>query len=222
MLDEDAASCATADFQAPICMTASRTSTQPLPSLNHQQLFVDIQNTNEYAHLMSPNGHDKELQQSGHGRHAPKLRGYPTFADFIASDSDAAIFRTYKSMSARNLLYLQSEIHELEKQLQELDSEDVKASSFEAEGAAQLWRHYNSNANARAVEHRKLQREIREKLKEYRKSRRTPMTSSWPLMIPQMRPSFSNPKSSHSRNPRHGPSKHSSSGSNPIPSALYS
>jgi hypothetical protein len=57
--------------------------------------------------------------------------------------------------------------------LHDLDNEDVKSSSFEAEGAAQLWRHYNSELNPRAVEHRKLQKDIREKLKEYRKSSET-------------------------------------------------
>jgi hypothetical protein len=56
-----------------------------------------------HAHLMSSDGHDHELQQRAQGPRAPKLRGYPTFAEFIARDGDAAIFRTYKSLSARNL-----------------------------------------------------------------------------------------------------------------------
>lgn len=127
----------------------------------------------QYAYLMSPDGHDVELQSGAQRRHTSKLRGYPSFADFIASDSDAAVFRTYRSLSARNLLYLQSELHELGAKLHDLDNEDVKSSSFEAEGAAQLWRHYNSELNPRAVEHRKLQKDIREKLKEYRKSSET-------------------------------------------------
>jgi hypothetical protein len=48
---------------------------------------------------------------------AGRLKGYPTFSAFIARDQDAAIYRKYESLSARNLLYLSSEIHELEGQL---------------------------------------------------------------------------------------------------------
>ena len=43
-----------------------------------------------------------------------KLEGYPSFAQFIARDGDAAIFRKYAQLSARNLLYLQSELYVLE------------------------------------------------------------------------------------------------------------
>ena len=55
-----------------------------------------------------------------------RLDGYPPFAQFIATDGDAAIYRRYKQLSARNLLYLQSELFELEEKLQQLDREDAK------------------------------------------------------------------------------------------------
>jgi hypothetical protein len=99
------------------------------------------------------------------------LQGYPSFAAFIAQDHDAAIYRKFQHLSARNLLYLQSEIHDLEGQLQALDDEDAKSSSFETEGAARSWHHYASEENARAAIHRELQGTIKVKLKEYRASK---------------------------------------------------
>lgn len=52
-------------------------------------------------------------------------RGYPRFAAFIAHDPDksTAIYRRFKRLSARNLLYLESELSELETEQDELDDE---------------------------------------------------------------------------------------------------
>lgn len=80
-----------------------------------------------------------------------RLEGYPSFAQFIARDGDAAIYRKYAHLSARNLLYLQSEIHELEEQLQQLDREDAKDIDDEnAQKAAREWAHYANHGNRRA------------------------------------------------------------------------
>lgn len=56
------------------------------------------------------------------------LGGYPSLAAFIASDRDksAAIFKRFDRLAARNLLYLQSELAELEVQLDKFDAEDRK------------------------------------------------------------------------------------------------
>lgn len=101
-----------------------------------------------------------------------RLNGYPSFANFIAADADAAIYRKYERLSSRNLLYLQSELHELEGQLQELDMEDVKSrqqDNQDADKRARLWSHYARAESEVAVRHRDLQSQIRSKLKEYRK-----------------------------------------------------
>ena len=50
--------------------------------------------------------------------HAWRLAGYSSFAQFIAADADAAIYRKYERLSTRNLLYLQSELRDLEGQLE--------------------------------------------------------------------------------------------------------
>ena len=98
-----------------------------------------------------------------------RLEGYPSFAHFIARDGDAAIFRKYAQLSSRNLLYLQSELHDLDEQLRQLDGEDAKdIDNEEAEKAAREWRYYSDPGNARAGQHRVLQEKIKLKLKVYR------------------------------------------------------
>ena len=101
-----------------------------------------------------------------------RLKGYPSFAQFIARDSDAAIYRKYSHLSARNLLYLQSDLHALEEQLQQLDREDAKHIDNEnAQNIARKWEMYSDTENARASQHRLLQEKIKTRIKEYRKYR---------------------------------------------------
>lgn len=107
--------------------------------------------------------------------------GYAQYAAFIASDPDKSttIYRRFKRLSARNLLYLESEVAELEQQLDVLDisASDIvdKAARREATNGAQDWTHlrdqFYSNeraVKARAKQHIELIMRIREKLKEYR------------------------------------------------------
>ena len=98
-----------------------------------------------------------------------RLDGYPTFAEFIAKDKDAAIYRSFEYLSARNLLYLQSELHDLERQLEELDTKDAQdIGDVNAQKAARLWTHYANDTNQQAIARRTLQAEIKTKIKEYR------------------------------------------------------
>ena len=99
-----------------------------------------------------------------------KLAGYPTFADFIAKDKDAAIYRKFERLSARNLLYKQSELHDLERQLEDIDRDDAKdIDNQEAHAAAVSWEHYAKSTSEQARKRRKLQAEIAKKIKEYRR-----------------------------------------------------
>jgi hypothetical protein len=47
--------------------------------------------------------------------------GYARSSSLIASDADLNIFRSFKTLNARNILYLQSELAELEETLHDLD-----------------------------------------------------------------------------------------------------
>jgi len=112
---------------------------------------------------------DVELATTSPLEGPARLEGYPSFAEFIAQDQDAAIYRKFECLSARNLLYLQSELHHLEGQLQQLDRDDAKdIRNDEAQKAAREWKYYSDEGNGRAKVHRKLQARIGKKLRAYR------------------------------------------------------
>ena len=103
--------------------------------------------------------------------------GYPSFAAFIAHDTDAAIYRRFGRLSARNLLYLQSELHALEGDLEALDAEDATLDAAtlggdeEVQEMARDWRYLadeRDDFRERAQKHRRVRKRIREKMKEYR------------------------------------------------------
>ena len=99
-----------------------------------------------------------------------RLNGYPSFAHFIARDREAAIYRKFAHLSARSLLYQQSQLHELERQLFDLDQQDAKCFDNEdSQKVARNWTHYSGDSEC-AVQHRDLQKKIKIAIKEYRKS----------------------------------------------------
>jgi hypothetical protein len=116
---------------------------------------------------MSPR--DNASQEVGAKPATPTLRGYPSFAAFIEQDQDAQIYRKFGSLSARSLLYQQSKLHALHLKLQELDNEDSKFEKNEdARKAARDWSYYCDESNPRARKQQALQREIKQKINEYR------------------------------------------------------
>lgn len=98
-----------------------------------------------------------------------RLEGYPAFAAFIAKDKNAATYSSFERLSARNLLYLQSELRNLERQLEQLDGKDAEdIGDLDAQKAARLWTQYDKDPNEQARRRRNLQRIIRKKIREYR------------------------------------------------------
>ena len=101
------------------------------------------------------------------------VKGYPSLAAFIASDCDKsiAIYRRFDRLAARNLLYLQSELVELEARQDALDAEDLRG-TLEDKKSARDWQTLRSRAaepgNTREKERLDLSVEIRKKIKEYR------------------------------------------------------
>jgi hypothetical protein len=97
------------------------------------------------------------------------LEGYPALADFIARDRDAAIYHKFGRLSARNLLYQQSELHDLEKQLDDMDHAEAKnLDDEEARKSAVEWKHFSTGTSVQARRRRDLQAKIKSSLKEYR------------------------------------------------------
>jgi hypothetical protein len=110
------------------------------------------------------------------------ISGFGDLAKFIASDhdGDTAIFRRFDSLSSRNLLYLQSELAELECLQRQYDEEDAR-DSLQADLSAVInstsrdWSSFDQGANdpnspvrERLKKRMELVVAIREKLKEYR------------------------------------------------------
>ena len=108
----------------------------------------------------------------------PTIKGYPSLANFIASDVDhsTAIYRRFDRLAARNLLYLQSDLMHLEATQDALDSEDLR-SSIEAKRELDDWQTLQEEAKLPASlgERRRLELalNIKAKLQQYSKSNHT-------------------------------------------------
>ena len=103
------------------------------------------------------------------------IKGYPSLAVFIASDRDksTAIYRRFDRLSARNLLYLQSELVELEARCDRYDAEDAEdfGRPTDEKETASNWVKFKEKAaetgNIREKNRMETALEIRAKLKEY-------------------------------------------------------
>ncbi|KAK3939471.1 hypothetical protein QBC46DRAFT_149961 [Diplogelasinospora grovesii] len=99
-------------------------------------------------------------------------QGYDVAAGWIASDrdGDTFIFRKFGELTARTLLYMQSELISLEEEVRKLDAEIARSDNIELQDAAWAWealqeRHKSGDATAR--KQIKLIYRLRSKLKEY-------------------------------------------------------
>jgi hypothetical protein len=138
--------------------------------------------------------------------------GYPRFAAYIAHDEDRSttIYRRFQRLAARNLLYLESELAELEAEQDCLDLESRCNPSLQV--ALSSWKHLNDLATehntdillptnqdqatnilvdpiqeqvtdikAAAIQRRDLALKIRETLRSYRESRHSSLLNALPL-----------------------------------------
>jgi len=80
------------------------------------------------------------------------FHAYPSFASFIASDPELSVFKRFDRLSSRNLLYLQSELLDLQAQLQDFDEEDYNGKDGEMLLSAKCWETLQErrNLNTRA------------------------------------------------------------------------
>ncbi|KUJ16321.1 uncharacterized protein LY89DRAFT_734427 [Mollisia scopiformis] len=110
-------------------------------------------------------------------RNVSPIRGFALVAAKINSDSDktTTIYRRFDELSARNLLFYQAELAELEDDLKQLDDEDRVANDKTSEACQRDWRSFEIHANgvngtevrAREKEKMELVMKIREKLEKY-------------------------------------------------------
>ena len=103
------------------------------------------------------------------------VKGYPSLAAFIASDRDksTSIYRRFDRLSARNLLYLQSELVELEARQDVYDAEDRDLATHE-KASTRNWGIFKEKAqetgNMREYKRMELVMDIRASIKEYSQS----------------------------------------------------
>jgi hypothetical protein len=127
-------------------------------------------NASKHREMQQPSSADIELGALP----AVDRDGYRTVAAWIARDPDneTFIYRRFDQLSARNLLYLQSEVLVLERRLERLDAETAKSADMELKDSARRWEIFSKNAENRVEERARMDLvfEIRAKIKEYRKS----------------------------------------------------
>jgi hypothetical protein len=103
----------------------------------------------------------------------PYVRGFPSLAAFMSDNacSESFVFQRFDRLSARNLLYLQSELAELEKQMDEFDAQDAQPPyDLQARRCARSWEDFErvKGHDAKQQERWALMIKIRDTLREYR------------------------------------------------------
>lgn len=103
----------------------------------------------------------------------PNPRGFALVASKINSDADktTTIYRRFDALSARNLLFYQADLAELESSQKDLDENDILDNSFDAIGCQSDWITFKKAAakySGRNKEKMELALHIREVLEIYR------------------------------------------------------
>lgn len=91
--------------------------------------------------------------------------GYPSLASFLGTSPELAVFRKFTQLKMRNLLYLQTELQDLEEQLQacERGANDTKERQLANQSYIDLKRRSTDDDRERM----ELVRKIRSVMKEY-------------------------------------------------------
>lgn len=112
------------------------------------------------------------------------VNGFPSLAEFIGRDKDhcTSIYRSYHRLASRNLLYLEAELFELEKRLDDFDDEDLRG-DFDGKEFARSWSTLSSSSDTCCIERRNLIKEIRTTVKEYRMYHMTGCLSAFRISV---------------------------------------
>lgn len=104
----------------------------------------------------------------------PSMRGFSSLAAFMSDNahSESFVFQRFDRLTARNLLYLQSELAELQRKMDEFDRQDDQPPyDLEARRCARSWEDFErvKDHDSKQQERWALMIKIRETLQEYRK-----------------------------------------------------
>jgi hypothetical protein len=96
------------------------------------------------------------------------VAGFPSLAGFIARDEDRAtsIFRSFRRISTRNLLFMEAELADLEERLDALDKQD-RREGINGMKFARSWKLMSESDHPRQVRKKELIQKIRMLVKEY-------------------------------------------------------
>ncbi|KAE9375349.1 hypothetical protein N431DRAFT_402786 [Stipitochalara longipes BDJ] len=99
------------------------------------------------------------------------INGFPSVATFIASDPDHSfsIYNAFHRLSSRNLLYLEAELLELQKQQDDLDFRDSRRDP-DVQQYFRSWTKLKTSGDSDQLKRLELIQRIREKLKEYQEA----------------------------------------------------
>jgi hypothetical protein len=105
------------------------------------------------------------------------LDGFPSFSTFIASDPDYStlVFKRFHPLAMRSLLYLQSELAEMQARQEQYDAEDqsIEHGDLHTKECAMNWETFRYAAkqpgNEKQEKRMQLVIDIRAKMKEYSK-----------------------------------------------------
>lgn len=97
----------------------SRTNSAASSSVHFSPISYNTCNTE--STFVSPG-----LLRQNSVRERPALQGYPKLARFIGERPGFAIFRRFSELNARNLLYLQAELLDIEEELYETEMDDQR------------------------------------------------------------------------------------------------
>lgn len=108
-----------------------------------------------------------------------RFGGYTAAASWLASDPDneTLVFRKFDDLAALNLLYMQSEILELQKRVRDMHKATVDGYDMDLRDAARTWETLviqskpGDDFREDAKERMNLIMDLRMKLKEYRQSK---------------------------------------------------
>jgi hypothetical protein len=82
-----------------------------------------------------------------------RFSGYATFSEFIASDPELSVYRSFKTLASRNLLHLQSSLLAVEQELAELDANDAQQMDTDTLLSAKCWETFHTRAREYPTEY---------------------------------------------------------------------
>lgn len=95
------------------------------------------------------------------------VQGYPKLANHVSTSPSSLITRSFASLAARNIFYLQAELVHLEMKLQELESRDSSLTVGKRGMYAKDWYWLHSSAMEQESEQWDTVLQMRAKLKDY-------------------------------------------------------